>query len=140
MPLIRWESDGAVRRVFFTEEKILDELVIRQVQDELIQMLQKMQEPDIVLDCRFVKFLSSAALGMLIRVNKRCKEFKISLKLCNIDKEIEKVFRITGLKKILSIYPGDPPDPPEETGVFAKLKPRPPSGTTLRIFDPEDEE
>jgi anti-sigma B factor antagonist len=52
-----------------------------------------------------VKFLSSSALGMLIRVHKRCKEFKITLKLCNIDKEIEKVFKITGLNKVLDICP-----------------------------------
>ena len=42
---------------------------------------------------------------MLIRVHKRCKDFKIDLKLCNIDKEIEKVFKITGLNKILAIFP-----------------------------------
>src|SRR3972149_7960374 len=101
--MIRSESDGEVLTVYFTEAKILDELVIRQVQDELIRMLEKTQEQNVLLDFRFVKFLSSSALGMLIRVNKRCKEFKIALKLCNIDKEIEKVFKITGLNKVLDI-------------------------------------
>jgi len=102
--LIRSESDGEILTVYFTEAKILDELVIRQCQDELIRMLEKTQEQNVILDFRFVKFLSSSALGMLIRVQKRCKEFKISLKLCNIDKEIEKVFKITGLNKVLDIY------------------------------------
>jgi stage II sporulation protein AA (anti-sigma F factor antagonist) len=102
--MVRSESDGEILTVYFTEAKILDELVIRQVQDELIRMLEKTQEQSVILDFRFVKFLSSSALGMLIRVNKRCKEFKIALKLCNIDKEIEKVFKITGLNKILEIH------------------------------------
>lgn len=101
--LIRSESDGEILTVYFTEAKILDELVIRQCQDELIRMLEKTQEQNVILDFRFVKFLSSSALGMLIRVQKRCKEFKINLKLCNIDKEIEKVFKITGLNKVLDI-------------------------------------
>ncbi len=101
--LVRSESDGEILTVYFTEAKILDELVIRQCQDELIRMLEKTQEPNVILDFRFVKFLSSSALGMLIRVHKRCKEFKITLKLCNIDKEIEKVFKITGLNKVLDI-------------------------------------
>jgi anti-anti-sigma factor len=102
--MVRSESDGEILTVYFTEAKILDELVIRQVQDELIRMLEKTQEPNVILDFRFVKFLSSSALGMLIRVHKRCKDFKIQLKLCNIDKEIEKVFKITGLNKILDIH------------------------------------
>ncbi len=103
--LIRSESDGEILTVYFTEAKILDELVIRQCQDELIRLLEKTQEQNVILDFRFVKFLSSSALGMLIRVQKRCKEFKINLKLCNIDKEIEKVFKITGLNKVLDICP-----------------------------------
>jgi anti-sigma B factor antagonist len=38
-------------------------------------------------------------------VNKKCKEFKINLKLCNIDPEIMQVFKITKLDKIFSIFP-----------------------------------
>jgi anti-anti-sigma factor len=130
------QSDGEVLVVSLTDAKILDELVIRQVQDELVRLIEKTREPNIVLDFRFVKFLSSSALGMLIRVHKRCKEFKIHLKLSNIDKEIEKVFKITGLDKVLEIYRDDPP--PDPSGVFAKLKPRPSGGTTARRLDPEE--
>jgi anti-anti-sigma factor len=135
---VRSESDGEILTVYFTEAKILDELVIRQCQDELTRMLEKTQEQNVILDFRFVKFLSSSALGMLIRVHKRCKEFKIALKLCNIDKEIEKVFKITGLDKILAINRGDDP-PPEPRGVLAKIKPRPSGGSAARALDPERE-
>jgi anti-sigma B factor antagonist len=50
-----------------------------------------------------VAFMSSAALGMLIRVSKKCKEFKIALKLCNIAPDIRQVFKITGLEKVFDI-------------------------------------
>jgi len=103
--LVRSESDGEILTIFFTEAKILDELVIRQAQDEILRMLEKTQEPNVVLDFRFVKFLSSSALGMLIRVKKKSNDFKIQLKLCNIDAEIQKVFKITGLNKVFEIYP-----------------------------------
>jgi len=76
---------------------------------------------------------------MLIRVHKRCKDFKISLRLCNIDKEIEKVFKITGLNKILKISSGPPDDPPDEDGVFAKLKRPPSGGMAARDFDADGE-
>jgi anti-anti-sigma factor len=135
VPLIRSKSDGEILTIYFTEAKFLDELVIRQAQDEVLRVLEKTHEPSVVFDFRFVKFLSSSAFGMLIRVQKKSKDFKIALKLCNIDPEILKVFKITGLDKVFSIYPGDLP---EETGVFAKLKPRPSGGAALRAFDPEE--
>jgi anti-sigma B factor antagonist len=103
--LVRSESDGEILTIYFTEAKILDELVIRQAQDEILRMLEKTQEPNVILDFRFVKFLSSSALGMLIRVKKKSNDFKIQLKLCNIDAEILKVFKITGLNKVFEIYP-----------------------------------
>ena len=103
--LVRSESDGEILTIFFTEAKILDELVIRQAQDEILRMLEKTQEPNVVLDFRFVKFLSSSALGMLIRVKKKSNDFKIQLKLCNIEAEIQKVFKITGLNKVFEIFP-----------------------------------
>jgi anti-sigma B factor antagonist len=103
--MVRSESDGEILTIYFTEAKILDELVIRQAQDEVLRMLEKTQEPNVILDFRFVKFLSSSALGMLIRVQKKSKDFKISLKLCSIDAEILKVFKITGLNKVFEILP-----------------------------------
>jgi anti-sigma B factor antagonist len=48
--------------------------------------------------------MSSAALGMLIRLSKRCKEYKIALKLCNISPDIHQVFTITGLDKVFDIH------------------------------------
>ena len=51
-----------------------------------------------------VKFMSSAALGMLIRVLKKCKEYKVMLKLCNISPEEYEVFQITGMNKIFDIH------------------------------------
>lgn len=137
MPSFSSRSDGEVLVVSIAEAKILDELVIRQIQEELIHVIERTHEPNVILDFQHVKFLSSSALGMLIRMHKRCKEFKIALKLSNIDKEIEKVFKITGLDKVLTIDGGEPP--PEASGVFAKLKPRPSGGTAARSLDPEEE-
>lgn len=137
MQLIRSKSDGEILTICFTVAKIVDEQVIRQVQDEVLRILQKAHEPSVDLDFRFVNVLSSSALGMLIRVQKKSKDFRIALKLSNIAPQILEVFKITELDKVLSVYPGDPP---EETGVFGKLKPRPSGGTALRTFDPEERE
>jgi len=51
---------------------------------EIVEVLDKNQEDNVLLDFGKVKYLSSTALGMLIRVLKKCKEYKIRLKLCNL--------------------------------------------------------
>jgi anti-anti-sigma factor len=109
MSSIQWSSDGRALTVYLTEA-VLDELLLRQIESELIRLLERIREPNVVLDFRSVKFLSSSALGMLIRLKKRCNDFKVALHLCNVNMEIERVFKITGLNKGLNILSGDPPD------------------------------
>jgi anti-sigma B factor antagonist len=102
---VRSESFGEIRTIQLTDAKILDESVIQQISQDLIELLGKTEETNVVLDFDQVRFMSSSALGMLIKVNKKCKEFKIDLKLCNIAPDIMQVFKITRLDKILAIYP-----------------------------------
>ena len=102
---IRSESFGEIRTVHLTDAKILDESVIQQISKDLLDLLGKTEETNVVLDFDQVRFMSSSALGMLIKVNKKCKEFKIDLKLCNIAPDILQVFKITRLDKVLAIYP-----------------------------------
>jgi anti-anti-sigma regulatory factor len=48
--------------------------------------------------------MSSSALGMLIRINKKCVEYSITLKLCDISPDIREVFKITGTDRIFDIH------------------------------------
>ncbi len=66
--------------------------------------MDKSEEDKIVLDFQAVEFMSSSALGMLIRFYKRCREFKVRLKLCNISRDILEVFKITNLNKVFEIH------------------------------------
>jgi anti-sigma B factor antagonist len=50
-----------------------------------------------------VEFLSSAALGKLITLNKKLLAAKGRLILCNIDPQIHEVFEITKLDKFFNI-------------------------------------
>ena len=49
--------------------------------------------------------MSSAALGMLVRVHKKCKQYGVALRLCNISPAIREVFKITALDKVFGIHP-----------------------------------
>ena len=93
-----------MRTVLFTTARILDELTIRGIGEELFAVLEKSEERNILLDFRAVQFMSSSVLGVLIRFSKRCKEFKARLKLCGISPEIFQVFKITALDKVFEIH------------------------------------
>jgi anti-sigma B factor antagonist len=99
------ETTGEILTVHFTHAKILEETVIQQISAGLLALIDKSNEKNILLDFSTVGFMSSSALGALIKVNKKCKEFKINLKLCNIHADIMQVFKITRLDKVLAIYP-----------------------------------
>ena len=58
----------------------------------------------LLLNFESVEYLSSAALGKLITLNKRIKEENGELKLCNIIPEIYEVFRITKLNRLFEIF------------------------------------
>ena len=103
MPL-RSVPDKDVLTIFLTDVKILDAPLIEQIHQEMVSILEGAKQRNVLLDFREVKFMSSMALGMLIRINKTCKEHKINLKLCNIEPEIAQIFKITGMNKVFAIY------------------------------------
>ncbi len=104
MASINTSSDGEILTIYLNEPRILDELVIKQIREEIVALLSKTEERCVLMDFRQVKFLSSSALGALLRIHKKCKEFKVDLKLSNIAPDIYKVFDITGLNKVFSIH------------------------------------
>jgi anti-anti-sigma factor len=101
---IQCVPSGEILTILLTDAKILDSQLIEQINQDIVKVLGETELRNVILDFREVKFLSSAALGMLILVNKMCKEYKINLKLCNIDPDIAQVFKITGMNKVFSIH------------------------------------
>lgn len=92
-----------VRIVEFTHSKILDEANIKEIGDGLNALVDERPNPKLLLDFVTVDHLSSAALGMLINVNKRVKEQNGQLRLANIKPQIFEVFLITKLNKMFRI-------------------------------------
>jgi anti-sigma B factor antagonist len=104
MAPIKSETNGDILTVFVNELQLMDEMTVQQVYQETMGLMEKTQEPNVLIHFGRVSFMSSSALGMLIRINKKCKEFKIALKLSNISPNIREVFKITGLEKVFDIY------------------------------------
>jgi anti-sigma B factor antagonist len=83
--------------------KLLDEININQIGDTLFSLADRSANPKFVLDFSDVSHMSSSALGMLITLLKRIREKDGQLRLCNIQPNIQEVFKITRLDEVLTI-------------------------------------
>ena len=89
--------------VSFNDKKILDEASIQELSAELFGLVEQQKMGDILLNFTNVEFLSSAALGKLITLDRKVKASKGRMKMCNIRPEIFEVFQITKLNKVFDI-------------------------------------
>jgi len=94
---------GDVSVVRFVDRKILDEANIQELGQELFQLAEDDNRKKLLLNFVSVEFLSSAALGKLITLDKKVKARGGRLKLSNIRPEIYEVFAITKLNKLFDI-------------------------------------
>lgn len=90
--------------VEFADRKILEELEIREIEDELDRVIDGVDKVKLLLSFRNVEHLSSAALGMLINLKRKVDELSGQLKLSDITPQIFEVFRITKLNKLFDIH------------------------------------
>lgn len=97
---IRVEEVDGVSVIRFVQERILDEADIQQLGEELYALGNTSA---LLLNFDDVKFLSSAALGKLIKLDKKVKENNGKMILSNIRPEIYDVFTITRLDKLFVI-------------------------------------
>ena len=94
---------GDVTIVRFLDKKILDEAGILEVGSELFGLVEQENRKCLLLNFTGVEFLSSAALGKLITLDRKVKSNKGRMKMSNIRPEILEVFQITKLNKIFDI-------------------------------------
>jgi len=94
---------GEVTVVRFVDRKILDEANIQELGIEMFKLVEQEHRKNLLLNFFNVEFLSSAALGKLITLDKKVKANGGRLKLSNIRPEIYEVFAITKLNKLFDI-------------------------------------
>ena len=94
---------GDVTVVRFRDQKILDDLNIQELGRELSRLVEVENRKRLLLNFSAVEFLSSAALGKLITLDKKVKAAGGTLKLSNIQPEIYEVFAITKLNRLFEI-------------------------------------
>ena len=103
-PSISVEYTGNVTIMRFTDEKILEEQDIKALAESIMSVIEQAERINLILNFGNVRFLSSAVLGLLIRISKRIYESDGQLGLCNINPKIYEIFKITRLTKTFDIY------------------------------------
>ncbi|MBP7050940.1 MAG: STAS domain-containing protein [Phycisphaerae bacterium] len=97
------ERGTDVTIVTFEDETILEDQQIRKLERALLPVIRDNQDKRLVLNFLKVKFMSSAFLGLLVKVHKRVLDAGGRLQLFNLDPKIQKVFEITQLVKVFDI-------------------------------------
>ncbi len=102
-PRIEVEYGMDVTFVTFTEERILEEEQIRKLRESLKAVIEKNENKKLILNFVNVKFMTSAVLGLLVRVHKNVIELGGKLQLSNLNSNLRRVFEITQLTKVFDI-------------------------------------
>lgn len=97
------EDIGDIAVVQFVDKKILDEQNIAMIGDDLFRLVDELGRRKLLLNFSNVEFMSSAALGKLIRLHQRMTQVGGKLVMCAIVKDIMTVFVLTKLDKMLKI-------------------------------------
>src|SRR6266478_1137455 len=97
------EDYGEITVVNFIDKKILDEQNIQKIGEDLFSLVDELGRKKILLNFSNVEYLSSAALGKFITLNKKVNTSGGKLVMCNIDPQIYEVFQITKLDKLFKI-------------------------------------
>jgi anti-sigma B factor antagonist len=95
---------GDVCVVKFVDKRILDEQNIQTIGEQLFELVETDGKRKLVLNFENVEYLSSAALGKLINLNKKVRAVSGQLRLCCIKPDIYEVFEITKLNKVFQIH------------------------------------
>jgi len=102
-PRLNVAVEDDITIVELVDRKILDELSISQIGEQINALVAKSAKPKLLLDFAKVEHMSSSALGMLITLHKRIREKQGLLRLCRVQPAIMEVFNITRLSEIFNI-------------------------------------
>ncbi len=102
-PRLNVTAVGDIAVVELADRKILDEVNISEIGEQMNSLVAESDSPKLVVDFANVAHMSSSALGMLITLHKRIRQKEGELRLCNIQPSIYEVFVITRLNEIFEI-------------------------------------
>jgi anti-sigma B factor antagonist len=81
----------------------LDADTFRRLQDRLEQMIVE-GEKTIVLDCSHLGYISSAGLGVLMKIVKEIRKTGGDLSLAHLSEKIHNIVNVLGFSKVIQVF------------------------------------
>ena len=95
--------EGNVLNIYFQDVRIIDESRINSLGQEMTDLVNSTELKNVVLNFQNVSFMSSAMIGKLIQFGKKCKQTDVNLRLCDINDNVDEVFKLMKLEKVFKI-------------------------------------
>ena len=89
--------------ITFKDSRLVEEDQLSKIEADILQLGESQPGTNMTLDFKKVQFMSSSALGFLVKLQKSITLGRGSLKLRNMSKQIYKIFKITNLHKVFAI-------------------------------------
>lgn len=90
--------------VEFQTASMMDPVELEQMGSELSRLVDEEDRRRLILDFERVQFMSSQALGLIMTLRKKLGDLPHSrLVLCSVCPPLEKLLKITGLNKMLTV-------------------------------------
>jgi anti-sigma B factor antagonist len=102
---------GDVTVVTFRDRRIIDEPNIQKIGEELFGLVDMLDCRKILTDFSNINYLSSAAIGKLLTLNKKVKAAGGKLVLCNLEPNVHEVLMVARVRA-LEVRDWNPVDDP----------------------------
>ncbi len=79
----------------------LDHHSSQQAKEELDEVIKTHRDANLILDLRNLSFMDSSGLGVVLGRYKRLKVYGNSMYIRNANRQIEKVFDVSGIYKLI---------------------------------------
>ncbi|MEL7496098.1 MAG: STAS domain-containing protein [Planctomycetota bacterium] len=103
MSTLLTRTEAGILIIYFQDVRIIDERRIASLGQELGELINSTENNRMILNFRHVSFMSSAMIGKLVEFDKKCKAAKIELRLCDINENVDEVFKLMQLNKVFTI-------------------------------------
>lgn len=107
---ILFTNHGKILTGTAVEADMLDDRNIRDFSEGVMNCLCKCPQQYLLLNVEHVRYISSAVISELLRINEYCRQQGGALRLCGINRFIFEVFQITRLDRLFSVTPNEPTD------------------------------
>ena len=91
------------KRLIFEINEDIDECVVQKIRRKLDNEIERYMPKEVIFDFNDVSFMDSAGIGMLIGRYKVVKMLGGVLEVKNCNKQVYKVFELSGILKIIPV-------------------------------------